>query len=404
MRRLTAIMIVLLFSLSLTQSETNLVEQRIRRIENGLIAIKSPESMFQPDSEELAHPKTLAERMALYKVPGVSIAVINENRIEWAKAYGTQDVDTGAPATTETIFEAASTSKLITSVMALNFVQRGLIDLDTNVNDYLKSWQVPDNEFTKDEKVTLRRILTHRAGMPATNFGFDQNVGIPTLIDVLSGRLPAQNSPAIPERVPGTQWLYSNVAYDVIQLMLEDVTGKPFQQVAEEIIFEPLEMSRSTFVYPLDSGKKQYEAMPHDAEGISRLPRMHPTAFAHGNLTTTPTDLARFTLELLLSYQGKSEKVLSQRFVKQLFQKESDIDREAIPLPFYDGLGVFLMGEGKDLAFTHPGQNFPGFISWLMGWPEHGTAVIIMTNGAQGFTLVTEILSAINLEYNKTGE
>jgi CubicO group peptidase (beta-lactamase class C family) len=134
MRRLTAIMILSLFSLSWTQSETTLVEQRIRRIENGLIAIKSPESMFHPDSEELAHPKTLAERMAHYKVPGMSIAVISDNRIEWAKAYGTMDAETGAPATTETIFEAASTSKLITTVMALNFVQRGLIDLDCNMS------------------------------------------------------------------------------------------------------------------------------------------------------------------------------------------------------------------------------------------------------------------------------
>jgi hypothetical protein len=106
----------------------------------------------------------------------------------------------------------------------------------------------------------------------------------------------------------------------------------------------------------------------------------------------------------MLSYRGKSEKILSQRTVKQLLNKECEIDQKAIPLPFFEGLGVFLMGEGKDLVFTHPGENFPGFICWLICWPERDTAAVIMTNGAQGFMLATEIISAINLEYNKTIE
>jgi CubicO group peptidase (beta-lactamase class C family) len=92
--------------------------------------------------------------MTFYKVPGTSIAVINNSQIEWAKGYGTTDVNTGVPVTTETIFEAGSTSKSITAVMALHFVQEGLIDLDQNVNSYLKSWQVPENQFTEKKKVT----------------------------------------------------------------------------------------------------------------------------------------------------------------------------------------------------------------------------------------------------------
>jgi len=400
MRKFVAVTAVLLIAISCSQKEPNRVEERMVRIENGLIEFKSPAGMLEPPSEQLANPKILTERMEHYKVPGVSIAVINDDRIEWVKAYGVMDVNTGAAVTTETIFEAASTSKFITAVMALHFVEKGVLELDTDVNGYLKSWQVPENEFTQDEKVTLRRILTHRAGMPTTNFGYDEDVGIPTLIDVLNGAPPAENKPAIPERVPGLQWQYSNVAYDIIQLLLEDVAGKPFQQIAEEIIFGPLEMTNSTFVYPLNEEKKKREAMPHDAEGISREPAMHLTAFAHGNLTTTPTDLARFILEMILSYQGKSDRILSQRTAQQLFHKECDIDQKAIPLPFYEGLGVFLMGEGKDLVFTHPGENYPGFICWPMGWPERGTAAVIMTNGAQGYMLAMEIAAAFHLEYN----
>ena len=402
MRKLITTITVLLFICSCSQKNTNLkIEQRINRIENGLIQFKSFAGMFQPDSVQLANTKTLAERMEYHKTPGVSIAVINNNKIEWAKAYGIMDVNTGVPVTTETIFEAGSTSKLITAVMALHFVQKDLIELDINVNNYLKSWQVPENEFTVEKKVTLRRLLTHQAGMPSTNYDHDESVGYPTLIDVLNGESPALNSPATPEYVPGSKWQYSNVAYNVIQLLLEDVSGKSFQQIAEEIIFNPLEMKNSTFIYPLDSERQKHEAMPHDAEGISREPLMHLTALAHGGLTTTPTDLAKFMIELMLSYQGKSEKVLSQEMTKRLISKECEIDREKIPLPFFDGLGVFLMGESRNLSITHPGTNNPGLICWPMGWPNLGTGVVVMSNGANGMLLSIEIINAFNNEYNK---
>ena len=132
-------MTILLIVVSCSQQQsTPSIEQRIQRIESSLIEFKSPAGMFQPDSMQLANPKTLTERMEHYRVPGVSIAVISDGEIEWTKAYGTMDMNTGLPVTAETIFEAASTSKFITAVMALHFVQQGSIDLDANVNDYLK--------------------------------------------------------------------------------------------------------------------------------------------------------------------------------------------------------------------------------------------------------------------------
>jgi CubicO group peptidase (beta-lactamase class C family) len=403
MRKLITTITVLLIIVSCSQQRNKSnIKQRINRIENGLIELESFARIFDPDSSQLANPKTLAERMEHYKIPGLSIAVVNNNEIEWTKAYGIMNVNTGAPVTTETIFEAGSVSKLITTVMALQFVQKGLIELDKNVNNYLKSWQVPENEFTLKEKVTLRRLLTHQAGMPDTNYDQDESIGYPTLINVLNGESPALNNPAIPEFVPGSKWQYSNVAYNVIQLLLEEVSGKSFQQIAEEIIFKPLGMNNSTFVYPLDAEKKKLEAMPHDAEGISRKPLMHLTALAHGGLTTTPTDLAKFTNELMLSYRGKSEKIISQEMTKQLFSKECEIDQKKMPLPFSEGLGVFLMGEGRDLLFSHPGSNNPGLNCWLIGWPELGTGAVVMTNGANGLFLAVEIISAFNNENNKS--
>jgi CubicO group peptidase (beta-lactamase class C family) len=402
MRKVFTTLAVLLIILSCSQQEQHpRINQKVKSIENGLIVFKSPTGMFQPDSAQLANPRNINERMEYYKVPGVSIAVINDYELEWTKAYGTMDVNTAAPVTNETIFEAASTSKFITAVMALNFVQKGIIDLDTNVNNYLESWQVPENEFTMNEKVTLRRLLTHKAGLPTTNFSHDKNVGYPTLVNVLNGESPALNKPAIPELVPGTQWQYSNVGYDLIQLLLEDVSGKPFQQIAEEIIFEPLDMNNSSFEYPFDAKKRKLEAMPHDDKGTSRKPFMHLTALAHAGLTTTPTDLAKFTNEIMLSYHGESEKILSQKMIRQLFNKEFDLDPKMFGLPISEGLGVLVMAEDKNLLFAHPGSNLPGLNCWLIGWPELGKATIVMTNGAKGELLAMEIISAIILEYNK---
>ncbi len=405
MRKISAIMIILSIIVSCSPKGTISTEQKISTIENGLIpfdfATSTVANLFKPDSTQLASLKSLAERMAFYKVPGVSIAVVNNNRIEWTRGYGIMDVNTGAPVTTETIFEAGSTSKLITAVIVLHFVQQGLIDLDRNVNDYLTSWKVPENEYTAKQKVTLRLLLTHRSGMPDTNYNTDDSGEYPTLIDVLNGTPPALNTAAVPDQVPGSRWYYSNIAYNVVQLLLEDITGKSFQKIAEELIFQPLDMKSSSFIYPLDADKKKLEAMPHDAEGISRTPLMHRTALSHGGLTTTPTDLAKFTIELMRAYQGKSEKIISQKMVKMMFQKICEIDRKNIPLPFFQGLGVFLMDEGRDLLFTHPGSNNPGLQCWLIGWPERGTGAVVMTNGANGMFLEVEIINAIILLYNK---
>lgn len=405
MREFYVVVTILLIFISCSQHKSNVdIDERTHYVENNLFEFTTNAGMFQPDSTQLANPKRLTERMEYYKVPGVSISVINDYQIEWNKAFGIMDANTNDPVTTESIFEAASTSKFITAVLVLHFVQQGVIDLDQNVNNYLKSWRVPENEFTQKEKVTIRRLLTHEAGLPMTNFGYDENIGIPTLINVLNGESPALNKPAIPEFIPGSQWQYSNVGYDVIQLLLEDVIGISFQLLTQEVIFDPLGMNNSTFIYPLDSERKKHEAMPHNSEGISLEPVMHLTAVAHGGLMTTPNDLAKFTQEIMYSYQGKSEKIISQKTVKLLFNKEYVFDPNIFGLPLIEGLGVFIMGEGKDLLFMHPGNNFPGLNCRLIGWPNRGTAAIIMTNGEKGELLAKEIITTINWKYNKTTE
>lgn len=241
-----AIVVLFCTAIGLAQGDNQLIQQRIIKIENGLVEFK----FGPPDNAQTQKMLNLTERMAFYKVPGVSMAVINGNKIEWAKAYGNLNADSGMPVTTDSYFEAASTTKMLVAAAVLHFVGKGMLNLDKDVNNYLQSWKIPENDFTKTKKVTLRLLLSHQSGLPSTNFSYEDGK-IPSVVRVLKGELPAQNKPALVEFEPGSKWQYSNIGYVVIQLLLEDLTGKPLPQILRETVFEPLKMKSSTLEYPL---------------------------------------------------------------------------------------------------------------------------------------------------------
>jgi CubicO group peptidase (beta-lactamase class C family) len=174
------------------------LDARIGRVENGLL----PAAVIKGAPPAIMK---LAERMEFYKVPGVSVAVINDGRIEWARAYGVKDATTKDLLTTETLFQAGSISKPTAALAALKLVQEGKLNLDEDVNVKLVSWKVPENEFTKTQKVTLRRLLTHSAGLTVHGFpGYAADAEVPTLIQVLNGEKPANTDPIRVDTVPGT--------------------------------------------------------------------------------------------------------------------------------------------------------------------------------------------------------
>ncbi len=370
--------------------------ERIAAVENGLIEFNPGAT---PAAGLAAKPLTLANRMTFYKVPGVSIAVINHNQIEWTKGYGVLRQGGTAAVTPDSLFEAASTTKAVIAAIVLGLVQEGKLDLDADVNHYLKSWRVAENEFTKDQKVTLRRLLTHRAGMPMTNFPFAETAAPPTLRQVLDGQAPAGNKAAVVQHVPGSKWQYSNVGYVVIQQLLEDVLGKPLEQIARERVFAPLAMAASTFSYPLDGDRQKIEALPHDGQGVTGKPGMHPAALAQGGLITTPSDLARFTCGLLDAYRGQAAGFLAPSTVRRMLNREVELDPALFGFPVAEGLGVFVAGSGQGLSFSHPGQNHPGSTSWLLAYPELGQAAVIMTNGLNGEQLTLEIIASLSAAY-----
>jgi len=395
MKKITVIAVILLFAgISFAQVVTKETKEKIKKVENGLIEFK----FGPPDNTHDKKTYTLTERMAFYKVPGVSVAVIDNYKIVWAKGYGTINASTGIPVSTASYFEAASTTKMLVAAIVLHYVEKGILEVDADVNKYLKRWKIAENEFTKDKKVTLRLLLTHQSGLPSSNFPYEDG-RIPSIVQVLKGELPAQNKPAVVEAVPGSKWNYSNIGYVVIQLILEDLTDRSFQEIVKEIIFNPLKMKNSTMVYPLKKEEQKKEALPHDKEGKVGQTSMHPTALAQGGLMTTPLDLAAFTVELMRAYNGVSNKIISKEMVQMMLHPEVDLDPAIFGVPLKEGLGVFIFNGEKTFSFGHPGDNYPGSTCWLMGAPSAGKGIVIMTNGANGLPVAMEIFNAVKKEY-----
>ena len=209
----------------------------------------------------------LADRMEHYKVPGVSIAVIQDASVLWIKHYGVTDVRNPVPVNESTMFNVGSMSKAVTSAVILSLARDGLVDLEAPVNDQLRSWTLPENEFTSQAPVTPLRLLNHSGGTVfSPGFPYPTEA-LPTLPQLLEGLPPARTAPIRVDRVPGTTFQYSNPGYTVLRQLAEDVTGKPFAEVAAERVFEPLGMSHSTFVVPLSPGFLADAAMGHRADG-----------------------------------------------------------------------------------------------------------------------------------------
>lgn len=336
----------------------------------------------------------LSKQMSKQNIPGVSITLINDNAIKWSKSYGVIKNGSDIPVSTETLFQAASVTKLFVASVALHFVEKGMIELDKDINNYLKSWQLPENEFTAKKKVTLRLLLSHQSGLPDTNFPYKEGT-LPTLIQVLKGELPAQNKPAIVEYIPGSRWQYSNIGYVLIQLLIEDIGGQSLDKIMEDVIFKPLSMRSSTLAHPLSKRFEGKEAMPHDANGKAYPPDLHPTAVAQGGLIATPTNIAKFIIELMRAYQGESSLIMSKEMVCQMFHKEIGLDPKAIGgVQAWQGLGVFIV-EGDKFYIFSVGDNFPGSTCWVVGIPELGKGAVVMTNGQQGYELSKKIIVAL---------
>lgn len=329
-----------------------------------------------------------AGRMRAQHVPGVSIAIIDGYRIVWAHGYGFVEAGSSQPVTPETRFQAASISKPVAAMAALKLVEEGKLSLDEDVNGKLKSWKIPENEFTREEKVTLRRLLSHSAGLTVHGFpGYDVDDKLPTIPQVLDGLKQANTAPVRVDIKPGSKSRYSGGGITVMQLLMMDVTARQFPALMQALVLSRIGMTHSTYQQPPPEDWKASAATGHGENGekIHGGWHVYPEMAAAG-LWTTPSDLAKFAIELQLSKDVKANHVLSREMTHQMLTRQiSDV-----------GLGIMLNGKER---FSHAGSN-EGFKCLLAATMTTGQGIVIMTNGDQGWRLADEIRDAVAEEYH----
>lgn len=365
-----------------TASTSAEVEQHIQHVTSGLVG-----GVVIKGDEHGTH--TLADRMTELKVPGVSIAVIHQGKIEWARGFGVRSVG-GPPVTADTMFQAGSISKPLAAMAALRLVQQGKLSLDTDVNTYLTSWKLPGAPVTAGKPVTLRELLTHTAGITVHGFpGYASNEPVPTLVQVLNGEKPA-NTPAIrSEGPPGVNWKYSGGGFTIMQQVLIDVTKEPFPKLLHDSVLAPIGMSHSTYEQPLPEAFQRFAATPYrdDGKPVEGGAHTYPEMSAAG-LWTTPTDLARYSIEVEQSLQDKANHVLSAEMTRKMLT----------PGIGHWGLGLEIGGSDANPYFSHGGAN-EGFRNIFLAYEKSGNGAVVMTSGDAGGLLGDEVMHSIAVEY-----
>jgi len=366
-----------------TASYSQDVLNRIAEVERRLtspVLIEGAEQVFH----------SLAEQMEFYKVPGVSIAVINEGKIEWAKGYGVREVGTDSPIDANTLFQAASISKSVSALGALHWVHEGALALDRNINDFLASWKIPENEFTIARPVTLRHLLSHQAGLSGQLMGaYVKGEQVPTFLQMLEGAPPAKTEPVRVVSEPQTEFRYAGAGYLIALQAMVDLLGRPYPDLMEEAVLGLVGMERSGYFQPLEYGSVENVATGHDGMGSVFDGYWETMAnLAGGGLWTTPSDLCLFAIEVQRALRGESS-IISRELAEAML---------TVQIGSY-GLGFFLRGEDENLAFGHGGDN-GGYHNYLFAYAKRDQGVAVMTNGGRGSYLYPEILRSVGIVYD----
>ena len=385
-RGLAAALAVLAIGLTACDAQKALARKRRSTIENSLTRTVYLKGL-QPEK------LSLAERMAFYRVPGVSLCAFDKNAIEWTEAYGEADGQTHRPLTPETVFQAGGLAEMMTAAAAFRLAEKGAIDLDGDVRERLKSWSFPADAVLPPGRLTLRRLLTHSAGLSEQRLeGYDPDEVRPMIPQVLSGLKPARNAPIwSPSRFgAGRKAWTSEGGYALVQQVLEDVSGLPFEALMKQTVLDPLGLKNTFFAADPDESRAAAAAVGHTREGAA-LPgrwRRYPELAAKG-LWTTAADFAGFLCRLMREALGEEGGILSPASARALLAPQIENFSH----------GFLADGKGDEINF-HALKKTAGFAAGFVVYPAKGQGIVLLTNSDNGDVLADEILAAASAAYD----
>ncbi len=360
------------------------IEKQIELVENNLRGrVKVSNNGFN-----------IIDRMKYYNVNGLSIAVIQDYKLVWSKGYGCADIVEKRPVTNQTLFQAASNSKSLNSMAVLKLVQDQKLDLYTDINKYLKSWQFPYNTITKDKKINLADLLSHTAGLNAVNFpGYDRKAKLPSIPEVLDGKKPSNTVAVRSEFEPEIKFQYSGGGTTIARLIVSDVTEQPYDKFMYENILKPLGMVNSFFTQPPPKDKIKLLATGYHIDGseVNNKFKVYPEQGPDG-LWTTPSEMANFVIETMLAYSGKSAKILNQEMTQLQLT------------PYHDessALGIFIQKRENATYFTHGAGN-EGYAGQYYGSLVEGNGVVVYSN-SDNRAIINEVVNSVATVYHWRG-
>jgi len=379
------LLILFLFPLTVcSQTIDPAIQKKITAVENSL----APSVVFGDTIPKL----NIEKRMKETAIPGLSIAVIRDYKIEWAKAYGWADIEEKRKVTTDTRFQAASISKSLNSMGFLKLVEMGKIDPEADINNYLTSWKFPYDSLSNNKKISVYNLLSHTAGLDIHGFpGYEKTDTLPTLQQILDGKRPANTKAVRSLFEPGIKLKYSGGGTTISQLILTNVTNSNYADWMQKNVLEPLGMTNSSYQQPPTAVSNLATGYYGNGKPVTGKYHIYPEQAAAG-LWTTPTDLAKYIIECQLALEGRSKKVLSQSMMKKRLTPY--IDSNA-------ALGVFIEKKAGQLYFTHNGGN-EAFLCTSYGSMQGGNGVVIMING-ENFAVINELLNSVAIVYGWKG-
>ena len=338
---------------------------------------------FQMEDQEIKVEPEVRMQNAL--VNGMCVAIIKDNMLDTVVCWGLADKGNGVPASLNTLFQAGGMTVPLTNIATLRAWEQGLIDLDTDVNQYLKSWKLPDNRFTKKDPVTIRDLLTKSRGF--TQYfkptGYRPDETIPTLQQVLKGEAPAKNKPVKLRSGTHKRNNYSFETELVLQQLLEDVYDLPFDQLMKREVLEPAGMENSVFMAALTEDLETRAAVGYTLKGerIVGDRWVHPELGSAG-LWTTAGDYAHLLENLLAAYNGEEGKILKPQTVRDGF------------LPINQNKALIANSYGPESTVYYGGASM-GFRTQMEIFPKRGWGLVILMNSHVNWRFTHEITRAL---------
>jgi len=342
---------------------------------------------FLGEEEKL---NSITNRMSVYNIPALSLAVIQQGEIAWAAVYQNESFYEGQNLDCNSIFQAASLSKPVTFMAALRMNAAGEIDLDENIQEYLKDFVLPQGKQTTENPVNLRNIFSHTSGItPGGYQGYAKDLPMPSDMDIVSGA-PGVNSPAIEVVSPPDETLgYSGGGYTLAELALQDIYNDEFSNLMNKWILEPVGMEHSEFTQPLPNSKWDLVAKGHTQSGevLDGGWRNHPEQAAAG-LWSNAVDMAKFLIEIYKAYQGESA-IFSQADIESILSHQRD----------GHVYGFLLSRSSDDISLTHYGGN-AGYRTGMTISLTSGNGLAYLSNSDNGGALGNELLLSASQVYN----